>query len=87
MTGTSGGGFDLMGETLSLQGISEIPLTVYLSSRAGPGTGVPTYTAQSDLDIALKAGHGEAPRVVVAPGNPIELIEKTSEALFFSREI
>ncbi len=86
MTGTSGGGFDLMGETLSLQGISEIPLTVYLSSRAGPGTGVPTYTAQSDLDIALKAGHGEAPRVVVAPGNPIELIEKTSEALFLAEK-
>ncbi len=86
MTGTSGGGFDLMGETLSLQGIAEIPLTVYLSSRAGPGTGVPTYTAQSDLDIALRAGHGEAPRVVVAPGNPTELIEKTSEALLLAEK-
>lgn len=86
MTGTSGGGFDLMGETLSLQGISEIPLTVYLASRAGPGTGVPTYTAQSDLDIALRAGHGEAPRIVVAPGNPTELIDKTSEALFLAEK-
>ncbi len=86
MTGTSGGGFDLMGETLSLQGITEIPLTVYLASRPGPGTGVPTYTAQSDLDIALRAGHGEAPRVVVAPGNPTELIEKTSEALFLAEK-
>ncbi len=86
MTGTSGGGFDLMGETLSLQGISEIPLTVYLASRVGPGTGVPTYTAQSDLDIALRAGHGEAPRAVVAPGNPTELIQKTSEALFLAEK-
>lgn len=86
MTGTSGGGFDLMGETLSLQGISEIPMTVYLASRPGPGTGVPTYTAQSDLDIALRAGHGEAPRVVVAPSNPIETIEKTSEALFLAEK-
>jgi 2-oxoglutarate/2-oxoacid ferredoxin oxidoreductase subunit alpha len=86
MTGTSGGGFDLMSETFSLQGISEIPLTVYLASRPGPGTGVPTYTAQSDLDIALRAGHGEFPRVVVAPGNPIELIEKTSEALFLAEK-
>ena len=86
MTGTSGGGFDLMGETLSLQGMSEIPLTVYLASRAGPATGVPTYTAQSDLDIALRAGHGEAPRVVVAPGNPTELIEKTSEALLLAEK-
>ena len=86
MTGTSGGGFDLMSETLSLQGISEIPLTVYLASRPGPGTGVPTYTSQADLDIALRAGHGEFPRVVVAPGNPIETIEKTSEGLFLAEK-
>ena len=86
MTGTSGGGFDLMGETLSLQGIAEIPLTVSLVSRPGPGTGVPTYTAQSDLDIALRSGHGEAPRVVVAPGNPKEAIDKTSEALFLAEK-
>ncbi len=86
MTGTSGGGFDLMGETFSLQGISEIPLTVYLASRPGPGTGVPTYTAQSDLNVALRAGHGEFPRVVVAPGNPTETIEKTSEALYLAEK-
>ena len=86
MTGTSGGGFDLMGETFSLQGISEIPLTVYLASRPGPGTGVPTYTSQSDLDIALKAGHGEFPRFILAPGNPVEAIEKTSEALYLSEK-
>ncbi len=86
MTGTSGGGFDLMGETLSLQGISEIPLTVYLASRPGPGTGVPTYTSQADLDIALRAGHGEFPRIVIAPGNPTETIEKTSEALFLAEK-
>jgi len=86
MTGTSGGGFDLMSEALSLQGISEIPLTVYLASRPGPGTGVPTYTAQADLDIALRAGHGEFPRIVIAPGNPTETIEKTSEALYLAEK-
>jgi len=86
MVGTSGGGFDLMGEALSLQGMSEIPLTVYLASRPGPGTGVPTYTAQPDLDIALRAGHGEFPRFVIAPGNPTETIEKTSEALFLAEK-
>lgn len=86
MTGTSGGGFDLMSESLSMQGISEIPLTVYLASRPGPGTGVPTYNAQSDLDVALRAGHGEFPRVVVAPGDPKEAIEKTNEALFLSEK-
>lgn len=86
MTGTSGGGFDLMSESFSLQGISEIPLTVYLASRPGPGTGVPTYTAQADLDIALRAGHGEFSRVVIAPGNPTETVEKTSEALYLAEK-
>jgi len=86
LTGTSGGGFDLMSETFSLQGISEIPLTVYLASRPGPGTGVPTYTAQADLDVALRAGHGDFPRIVLTPGNPIETIEKTSEALFLAEK-
>ena len=61
-------------------------MTVYLASRPGPGTGVPTYTAQSDLDIALRAGHGEFPRFVLAPGNPVEAIEKTSEALFLAEK-
>jgi len=42
MVGTSGGGFDLMTETLSLTGIAEIPLVFFLSQRPGPATGVPT---------------------------------------------
>lgn len=86
MVGTSGGGFDLMSETLSLQGMSEIPLTVYLCSRPGPGTGVPTYTEQADLDIALKAGHGEFPRIVIAPGDVEETIEKTNQALYLAEK-
>jgi len=86
MVGTSGGGFDLMSEALSFQGMSEIPLVVYLASRPGPGTGIPTYTSQSDLNIALRSGHGEFPRIVIAPGNPIECIEKTNEAFYLSQK-
>ena len=86
MIGTSGGGFDLMTEGLSFQGMSEIPLVCYLCSRPGPGTGVPTYTMQSDLDIALRGGHGEFPRVVIAPGDPIECVEKTNEAFYLSEK-
>lgn len=86
MIGTSGGGYDLMSEALSFQGQSEIPLTVYLASRPGPGTGVPTYTAQSDLDIALRAGHGEFPRIVIAPGTVKECIEKTNEAIYLAEK-
>ncbi|MCU0632580.1 MAG: 2-oxoacid:acceptor oxidoreductase subunit alpha [Methanolinea sp.] len=67
--GTSGGGFCLMTEGLSLSGMSEIPVVVVLGQRTGPSTGLPTYTAQSDLHFALHAGQGEFPRLVAAPGD------------------
>jgi 2-oxoglutarate ferredoxin oxidoreductase subunit alpha len=67
--GTSGGGFCLMTEGLSLAGQAELPIVVVLGQRTGPSTGLPTYTAQGDLDFALSAGHGEFPRVVIAPGD------------------
>jgi len=86
MCGTSGGGFDLMTEALSFQGMAEIPLVVYLASRPGPGTGVPTYSMQDDLDVALRGGHGEFPRIVIAPGDPIECIENTNEAFYLSEK-
>lgn len=86
MVGTSGGGFDLMTEGLSLTGIAEVPLVIYLSQRPGPGTGVATYNAQGDLNIARHAGHGEFPRVVLAPGDPKEASELTSQAFYFSQK-
>jgi 2-oxoglutarate ferredoxin oxidoreductase subunit alpha len=86
MVGSSGGGFDLMTEALSLQGQSEIPLVVYLASRPGPSTGIPTYSMQNDLDVALRGGHGEFPRIVIAPGDAIESIEKTNEAFYLSEK-
>jgi 2-oxoglutarate ferredoxin oxidoreductase subunit alpha len=70
--GTSGGGFCLMAEGLSLAGMAEIPVVVVMSQRTGPSTGLPTYTAQSDLHFILNAGQGEFPRFVVAPGNAQE---------------
>jgi 2-oxoglutarate ferredoxin oxidoreductase subunit alpha len=84
MVGTSGGGLALMGEALSLAGISEIPLVVYLCQRPGPGTGIPTYTAQADLKFTINAGHGEFPKIVVAPGDPQEAIIRTQEAFYLS---
>jgi len=86
MIGTSGGGFDLMTESLSLTGIAEVPLVIYLASRPGPSTGVATYTAQGDLDMARYAGHGEFPRMIIAPGNPREAEELTSQAFYFSQK-
>jgi len=85
MIGTSGGGFDLMTEALSLTGMAEIPLVIYLAQRPGPATGVATYTGQGDLNIARHGGHGEFPRIVIAPGNPKEAQELTSQAFYFSQ--
>ena len=84
MVGTSGGGFALMTEALSLSGISELPLVVYLAQRTAPATGVPTYTGQGDLKFVVNAGHGEFPRIVVAPGDPKEAIMRTKEAFYLS---
>ncbi len=84
--GSSGGGFDLFTEAFSFQGQAEIPLVVYLASRGSNSTGLPTYTGQGDLDAALRGGHGEYPRVVIAPGDPVEAIEKTNEAFYLSEK-
>jgi 2-oxoglutarate/2-oxoacid ferredoxin oxidoreductase subunit alpha len=86
MIGSSGGGVDLMSEGLSFQGISEIPLVVYLASRASAGTGIPTYSGQGDINLALNAGHGEFPRVVISPGDSKECIEKTNESFYLSEK-
>ena len=86
MMGTSGGGFDLMTEALSCAAQAEIPLVCYLSSRPGPGTGLATYTAQGDLKLALNYGHGEFFHFVVAPGNPEESAELTSQCFYFSQK-
>lgn len=86
MVGTSGGGFDLMTEALSMTGIAEIPLVAYLSQRPGPGTGVATYTGQGDLQMARNFGHGEFFRMVLAPGDCVEAGELTSHAFYFSQK-
>lgn len=65
-TGTSGGGFDLMTETVSLCGITETPGLIVLAQRPGPGTGLPTWTAQGDLLLAVNAAHGEFARCVIS---------------------
>ena len=67
--GTSGGGFCLMTESMSLSGMSEVPVVIILGQRPGPSTGLPTYSGQTDLHFALNAGQGEFIRFVVAPGD------------------
>ncbi len=86
MIGTSGGGFDLMTEALSLAGIAEVPVVCYLASRPGPSTGLATETGQGDLDMARHSGHGEFPRIVLAPGDSKECEELISQAFYFSQK-
>jgi len=78
--GTSGGGFALMVEAISLSGITEIPLVIFLSQRPGPATGMPTWTEQADLLFAVHAGHGEFQKIVLAPGDQEEMIIQTMKA-------
>lgn len=69
MTTTSGGGFALMCEAVSLCAMIETPMVIYLGQRPGPATGLPTRTEQGDLNLALYSGHGEFPRIILTPGN------------------
>ncbi|OGQ97705.1 MAG: 2-oxoacid:ferredoxin oxidoreductase subunit alpha [Deltaproteobacteria bacterium RIFOXYD12_FULL_57_12] len=80
MTGTSGGGFALMVEGLSLAGMTETPIVIAMGQRPGPATGLPTRTEQGDLEFLLSAGHGEFPRVIFAPGTPRQAFHLTNKA-------
>lgn len=80
LASTSGGGFALMSEGLSLAGIVESPLVVHIAQRPGPATGMPTRTAQGDLNLALYAGHGEFHRIIFAPGSIEQIFYLTQHA-------
>lgn len=86
MTGTSGGGFALMGEGLSLAGMTETPLVIAEVQRPGPATGLPTRTEQGDLFFILHAGHGEFPRVVFTPGTPEQAFRLTNKAFHLAEK-
>lgn len=80
MVATSGGGFSLMVEGLSLSGMTETPVVIVICERPGPATGFPTRTEQAELEFVIHAGHGEFPRAVFAPGTPEQAFQLTSKA-------
>ncbi len=80
MTGTSGGGFALMVEGISLAAMTETPVVIALAQRPGPATGLPTRTEQGDLEFALYTAHGEFPRAIFAPGTPEQAFYLTNRA-------
>jgi 2-oxoglutarate ferredoxin oxidoreductase subunit alpha len=67
MVGTSGPGLSLKVEEIGVSGITETPLVIVDTMRAGPSTGMPTKPEQGDLWLVTGGGHGEIPRIVIAP--------------------
>jgi 2-oxoglutarate ferredoxin oxidoreductase subunit alpha len=81
MVSTSGGGFALMVEGVSLAGMTETPVVIVVAQRPGPATGLPTRTEQGDLELVLHSGHGEFPRAIFTPGTVEECFHLTRKAL------
>jgi len=80
VTGTSGPGMDLKSETLGLAATLELPMVIVDVQRAGPSTGMPTKTEQSDLLAALFGRHGESPMPIVAARSPSHCFDAAIEA-------
>ncbi len=80
MVGTSGGGFALMVEGVSLAAMTETPVVIVVGQRPAPATGLPTRTEQADLEFVLHAGHGEFPRALFSPGTVEECFSLTRRA-------
>jgi len=80
MTATSGGGFCLMQEGVSLAGMTETPVVIFNVMRNAPATAMPTWSEQGDLRLVLHSGHGDFPRIVLAAGDGQETFELTMQA-------
>ncbi|MFH1283105.1 MAG: 2-oxoacid:acceptor oxidoreductase subunit alpha [bacterium] len=80
LVSTSGGGFALMAEGVSLAGMIETPIVIHVAQRPGPATGLPTRTEQSDMELVLYAGHGEFPRIIFSPGTIEDAFYLTDKA-------
>ncbi len=86
ITSTSGGGFCLMTEGLGLAAITETPVVIINAQRPGPATGLPTRTAQADLQFVIKSSQDDFPRFVFAPGSPEEAFKITQKAFYLSEK-
>ncbi|MFI9555996.1 2-oxoacid:acceptor oxidoreductase subunit alpha [Nonomuraea endophytica] len=80
VTTTSGPGVVLKGETVGLAVMTELPLILVDVQRAGPSTGMPTKTEQTDLLMAMFGRNGESPVPIVAPSSPSDCFDAAIEA-------
>jgi 2-oxoglutarate ferredoxin oxidoreductase subunit alpha len=81
VTGSSGPGISLKTEAVGWAVNAEVPLVICDIQRGGPSTGMPTNVEQSDLNIATFGGHGDAPRVVLAPASVEDCFYTAIEAV------
>jgi 2-oxoglutarate ferredoxin oxidoreductase subunit alpha len=86
VTGSSGPGIALKQEALGWAIMAEVPLVVIDVQRGGPSTGMPTSVEQSDLNISCYGGHGDAPRVVLAPIGVEDCFYTAIEAVNIARK-
>ncbi len=86
VTGSSGPGISLKTEALGWAIMAEIPLIIVDVQRGGPSTGMPTSVEQSDLNITCFGGHGDSPRVVIAPANVEDCFYTAIEAVNLARK-
>ncbi len=86
VTGSSGPGISLKTEALGWAVMAEMPLVIIDVQRGGPSTGMPTNIEQSDLNIAINGGHGDSPRVVIAPANVEDCFYMSIEAVNIARK-
>ncbi len=80
VTTTSGPGLSLKSEALGLAVMTELPLVIVDVQRAGPSTGIPTKTEQTDLNQALYGRNGECPMVVMAAHSPADCFDAAFNA-------
>jgi 2-oxoglutarate ferredoxin oxidoreductase subunit alpha len=86
VTGSSGPGISLKTEALGWASMAEMPLIIVDVQRGGPSTGMPTSVEQSDLNIACFGGHGDSPRVVIAPASVEDCFYTAIEAVNIARK-
>lgn len=86
VTGSSGPGISLKTEALGWAVMAEVPLVIVDVQRGGPSTGMPTNVEQSDLNIACFGGHGDSPRVVLAPASVEDCFYTAIEAVNIARK-
>jgi 2-oxoglutarate/2-oxoacid ferredoxin oxidoreductase subunit alpha len=87
MTATSSPGFALMMEGISQSGAAEVPLVIVNSQRAGPSTGMPTKSEQTDIGMMVHGGNGEFPRIILVPGGPADCFDAGVRATNLAQKI